>query len=43
MKNKKIKYFRGNMGKMMIMGDFLPKPEELILREKKTKRTLIQK
>lgn len=41
MKNK-IKYedFMGTFGEMRRIEDFLPKPEELILKEKKTRVTL---
>lgn len=32
--------FEGTLGRMKIVDDFLPKPEDLVLREKKTRVTL---
>jgi hypothetical protein len=37
---KKIKYTDEKIGKIKIVKDFLPKPEELILKEKNIKVTL---
>lgn len=37
---KKIKYTDENIGKVKIIKDFLPKPEELVLKEKNIKVTL---
>lgn len=37
---KKIKYTDEKIGKIKIIKDFLPKPEELILKEKNIKVTL---
>jgi predicted DNA binding CopG/RHH family protein len=37
---KKIKYTDENIGKVKIIKDFLPKPEELILKGKNVKVTL---
>ena len=37
---KKIKYTSEKIGKIKIVKDFLPKPEELILKEKNVKVTL---
>lgn len=37
---KKIKYTNKKIGKIEILKDFLPKPEELILKEDTTKITL---
>jgi predicted DNA binding CopG/RHH family protein len=37
---KKIKYTDEKIGKIKIVKDFLPKPEELILKEKNVKVTL---
>mgnify|MGYP001558481418 FL=1 len=37
---KKIKYTNEKIGKVEILKDFLPKPEELVLKEDTTKITL---
>jgi predicted DNA binding CopG/RHH family protein len=37
---KKIKYTDEKIGKIKIIEDFLPKPEELLLKEKNVKITL---
>ncbi len=40
MKNKKIKYTDEAIGKVEIIDDFLPKPEDLVLKEETVKVTL---
>ncbi len=40
MKKKKIKYTNEPIGKIKIVEDFLPTPEELVLREETVKVTL---
>jgi len=37
---KKTKYTNENLGKLEVVGDFLPKPEELVLKENNVKVTL---
>ncbi|MEO6695131.1 MAG: CopG family transcriptional regulator [Ignavibacteria bacterium] len=37
---KKIKYTNENLGKLEVVRDFLPKPEELVLKENNVKVTL---
>ncbi|GAB6283438.1 MAG: hypothetical protein STSR0008_22050 [Ignavibacterium sp.] len=37
---KKIKYSNGNIGKVEIVNDFLPKPEDLVFKEDTVKVTL---
>ncbi len=39
-KRYKDNIFEGTFGEMMAIKDFLPKPEDLVLREKKTRVTL---
>ncbi len=39
-KEKTVKYSAGNIGKIEIVNDFLPKPEELIMRDSTIKVTL---
>lgn len=37
---KKIKYSEGEIGKVEVVSDFLPKPEELVFKEETVKVTL---
>jgi hypothetical protein len=37
---KKTKYSNGEIGKVEVIKDFLPKPEDLVNKEKVTKKTL---
>lgn len=37
---KKIKYTNGHMGKVRVIKDFLPSPEDLALREENVKVTI---
>ena len=39
-KRKKIKYTNEHIGKIKIVDDFLPKPEDLVLKEETVKITL---
>jgi len=40
MKKKKVAYKKGPIGKIKIVEDFLPKPENLVLKEETTKITI---
>lgn len=40
MKNRKIKYTEGPVGKVKIVSDFLPSPDELVMKEETIKITL---
>ena len=40
MKTKTIKYTEGEIGKVKVVKDFLPPPEELVMREENVKVTL---
>jgi predicted DNA binding CopG/RHH family protein len=40
MKKRKIKYTDERIGKIKIVDDFLPKPQELVLKEETTKITI---
>ena len=38
---KKIKYTKGEIGKVEIINDFLPSPKELVLKKESVKVTLV--
>ncbi len=40
MTKKTVKYTKGEIGKVKVVADFLPSPEELVLRENNVKITL---
>ena len=40
MKKRKIKYKNERIGKIKIVDDFLPKPQDLVLKEETTKITI---
>lgn len=40
MKRKAIKYTEGEIGRLRVIGDFLPPPGKLVLREENVKVTL---
>jgi predicted DNA binding CopG/RHH family protein len=40
MKKRKVRYTNERIGKIKIVDDFLPKPENLVLKEETTKITL---
>ena len=40
MKNKPVKYTEGEIGQLRVVKDFLPPPDELVLREENVKVTL---
>lgn len=40
MKNRKVKYSEGEIGRLRVVKDFLPPPDQLVLREENVKVTL---
>lgn len=40
MKNKAVKYTEGEIGRLRVIKDFLPPPDQLVLREENVKVTL---
>jgi hypothetical protein len=40
MKAKKVKYTDGEIGRLRVVSDFLPPPDQLVLREENVKVTL---